>query len=470
MRRTAPIIFSFALVVAALVPALSSAGRPASPERRAAAASAGIVSHRVTETRAEVLRYWTPKRMRNARPAEVLLDDNDQLRVMDAPHPTEPPVFIEPSEAEASIALTRAGGRAGGAAGPIPYTRVEITNTSDAPFRTHGKVYFSADGGDYVCSGSVVTSSGENLVVTAGHCVYDASGFSTNFLFHPGFRTGTSPYGAWTASELFTTDQYASNDWENPDYTYDVGMALMALNGSESLEDTVDARGIAFNQDPSAYTYEAFGYPAGAPFRGNKMYRCTSDIGFRDGTGAVAPMAIGCDMTGGSSGGGWVIDQTYVNSVVSYGYDGEPEVLYGPYFGTVIQDLYGEVTGDDPGPQPTPTGTPEPSPTPTSTPDPVAHDVSLTLTMKRHLQATGRMSVPDGYLPCRRSAPVEIYRLIDSDTGTYMGEGVTHNDGRFGIKIKDRPGRYFAYGPPGPVNDLNLCLEAYSLISRHRHK
>lgn len=467
MRRTAPIIFSCALVVAALVPALSSAGRPAPLERRAAAMSAdGVVSHRVTQSRAEVLRYWTPKRIRNARPAEVLLDDTDQLRVTDAPHPTEPAVFIEPSEAEASIALTRSGGRAGGAAGPIPYDSVEITNTADAPFRTHGKVYFSADGSDWVCSGSVVTSSGESLVVTAGHCVYDASGFSTNFLFRPGFRTGTSPYGEWTASELFTT-----SEWMDEKFNYDVGMALMDTDAGATIEDTVGARGIAFNQDPSASTYEAFGYPQAPPFSGGKMYRCTSEIGFRDGTGAVAPMAIGCDMTGGSSGGGWVIDETYVNSVVSYGYNDEPEVLYGPYFGTVIQDLYAEVSGDDPGPQPTPTGTPEPTPTPTPTPtgEPVDHDVNLTLTMKRHLRATGRMSIPDGYLPCRRGAIVEVYRLIDSHTGRYVGEGVTGDDGRFGFRIHDRPGRYFAWGASGPVNDLNFCLEAFSQFARHQH-
>lgn len=463
MRRTAPIIFACALVVAALVPALSSAGRPAPLERRASATSVSVLSHRVTESRAEVLRYWTPKRMRHALPAEVPSDDADQLKVMDAPHPTEPPVFIEPSEADASIALTRAGGRAGGAAGPIDYDSEEITNTADAPFRTHGKVYFSADGGDYVCSGSVVTSSGENLVVTAGHCVYDASGFSTNFLFRPGFRTGTSPYGEWTSSELFTT-----SGWMDENFNYDVGMALMDLNAGETIEGTVGARGIAFNQDPSAYTYEAFGYPAGPPFSGGKMFRCTSEIGFRDGTGAVAPMAIGCDMTGGSSGGGWVIDGTYVNSVVSYGYLDEPEVLYGPYFGTVIQDLYEEVTDDDPGPEPTPTGTPEPSPTPTG--EPVDHEVNLTLTMKRHLRATGRMGVPDGYLPCRRGATVEVYRMIDSHTGRYVGEGVTGDDGRFGFRIHDRPGRYFAWGAPGPVNDLNFCLEAYSPISRHRHQ
>ena len=55
-------------------------------------------------------------------------------------------------------------------------------------------------------------------------------------------------------------------------------------------------------------------------------------------------------MTGGSSGGGWVIDGGKVNSVVSYGYEctiplpicDNPEEgkLFGPYFGDEIKQLY----------------------------------------------------------------------------------------------------------------------------------
>lgn len=60
MKRTALILFSCVLVGAALFPALSSAGRPAALERRATEPPAdATVSHRVTETRAEVRRYWT---------------------------------------------------------------------------------------------------------------------------------------------------------------------------------------------------------------------------------------------------------------------------------------------------------------------------------------------------------------------------------------------------------------------------
>ncbi|MDQ3760047.1 MAG: hypothetical protein M3331_08915, partial [Actinomycetota bacterium] len=56
-------------------------------------------------------------------------------------------------------------------------------------------------------------------------------------------------------------------------------------------------------------------------------------------------LEINCDMTGGSSGGGWVIDGRFVNSVVSYGYALDYTHLYGPYFGTEVKKLYKRVRG-----------------------------------------------------------------------------------------------------------------------------
>jgi hypothetical protein len=57
-----------------------------------------------------------------------------------------------------------------------------------------------------------------------------------------------------------------------------------------------------------------------------------------------ATMGIGCDMTGGSSGGGWVVGNT-VLSVTSYGYSNQPNVLYGPYQDSVAQQLYASAAG-----------------------------------------------------------------------------------------------------------------------------
>ena len=45
-------------------------------------------------------------------------------------------------------------------------------------------------------------------------------------------------------------------------------------------------------------------------------------------------------MTGGSSGGGWITSDGVLNSVNSFGYRGEKDVMYGPYFGNVEQAVY----------------------------------------------------------------------------------------------------------------------------------
>ena len=82
------------------------------------------------------------------------------------------------------------------------------------------------------------------------------------------------------------------------------------------------------------------------------MYRCDSPAqGTDNDQNNPKPTRIDCDMTGGSSGGGWVIGGENVNSVVSYGYEctipipplcNNPEEgkLFGPYFGDEIKKLY----------------------------------------------------------------------------------------------------------------------------------
>jgi hypothetical protein len=53
----------------------------------------------------------------------------------------------------------------------------------------------------------------------------------------------------------------------------------------------------------------SLGYPQAAPFNGGKIEVCLSSLGYADDGGASAPnsVAIGCDMTGGSSGGPWIL-------------------------------------------------------------------------------------------------------------------------------------------------------------------
>jgi V8-like Glu-specific endopeptidase len=281
-----------------LLLALALLGAVVAPVQAAQPAKAEAVD----QTRAEVVRYWTAERMRNAIPLDIV-EGADRVK--------------KPRLA-------------------IPFTRYEPTTYHPA----HGKVFFSDGAANYVCSGTALTSGNESVVWTAGHCVNEGpGGFYTNWAFVPGYKDGARPYGTWTARTLLTTAAWG----QQGDVSYDLGAAVMNTNGGATLTDTVGSRGAAFNQ-PAEQHYLSHGYPAAPPFTGGRMYVCESDLGTRDTSANPATMGIGCDMTGGSSGGGWIVGNT-VLSVNSYGYTTQPNVMYGPYQGSVAQQLYGSAAG-----------------------------------------------------------------------------------------------------------------------------
>jgi hypothetical protein len=281
----------FLLLALVLLGSLSAPAHAAEPARH----------HAVDQSRAEVVKYWTAQRMRGAIPL-------DRVK---APPGKKPKVTF-------------------------PFTRYEPATYNPA----HGKVFFSDGGTNYVCSGTALTSGNESVVWTAGHCVNQGPGaFYTNWAFVPAYKDGARPYGTWTARTLLTTAPWG----QRGDFSYDLGAAVVGTNGGATLTDTVGSRGAGFNQAAQQH-YLAHGYPAAAPFTGGRMFICESDLGTRDTSTNPPTMAIGCDMTGGSSGGGWVVGNS-VLSVNSYGYRTQPNVMYGPYQGTVAQQLYTSAAG-----------------------------------------------------------------------------------------------------------------------------
>jgi len=285
----------------------------------------GIASaYQTDESAREVRAYWTPERMATAIPGDTLLSDAAAVVPVG-------PVNLGLGSAQARRANAQ-----------------QVGNPNSKPFRTHGKVFFDLGVLGYVCSGTSVKSKTESLVVTAGHCTYsEADGYATNFMFVPAYKNGDDPFGEWTAKKIKTTPQWENNE----NISYDVGMATMHKLNGKTLADKVGKRGIAFNKS-NDQDFDVFGYPAEDPFDGEKMYRCDSPSQGRDNDqNNPKPIRIDCNMTGGSSGGGWVIGGEKVNSVVSYGYEctipipplcDNPEEgkLFGPYFGDVIKDLY----------------------------------------------------------------------------------------------------------------------------------
>ncbi len=287
---------------------------------------------------ANVRGYWTEQRMEAAIPLNLTPDPaalaNAALPTPDQ-HSNSAPSMIAPTpQTHAAV------------------HRSLIADPSTYPNRVHGKVFLTIPPFDYVCSGTAIRSHNHSSILTAGHCVHDASsGYATNLIFVPGYDQGDEPYGEWVAQRLFSTPGWVADE----DLRYDAGIAVLKRDSQgHGIQDVIGARGIAFNQSRNQF-YRSYGYPAAGSFDGERLYRCDSGWGGDDGsTHEPRTMFIACDFTGGSSGGGWVIKDRAVAGLNSYKYDDdappvlpgeEPDHMYGPYFGDTIKALYRSAAG-----------------------------------------------------------------------------------------------------------------------------
>lgn len=415
------------------------------------------ISHRLGDQPSAVRSFWTESRMRRAEPIDAPeLSRGGSAQVSwGSPQVATWNPGSEPTAARRWSEETRQTG-----AGPIPYTRTEIADASAFPYRTNGRL-FGVDGfGEpYACSATAVSSQSRSVVMTAGHCVYlaVAGGWAQSLLFVPGYQNGSAPYGEWPALEVITPSAWVT--LQSP--SYDLAALLVSPDAEDMrLEDLVGGRGIAWNV-ARKLQFDAFGYPAAPPFDGERLHVCDSQTGIEAVlTPKPRPTAIGCDMNEGSSGGGWIIRDTYLNGVNSFGLQGLDDVMFGPYFGDAAAIVYQQASASTtPGPLPA-----EVPPAPLVG---QIHDMNLSLRLSGHLVARGKMTVPDGYAECARGALVGIFHRVrggwDLAKRTHTG-----SNGSFGVRLRDLTGRYFAFSPEGSVDDLNVCAEVRSPADRHR--
>ncbi|MFE6224713.1 MULTISPECIES: hypothetical protein [unclassified Streptomyces] len=239
-----------------------------------------------------------------------------------------------------------------------------------------GKVFFDGPDGSMVCSATVVKDPAHpgksNMVWTAGHCVHKGKegGWYRNIAFVPSYndaaletaalekasREQIAPYGVWWADWVKTSDQWiaqgASTGGAGAPYDFAVIQVTPEKGSSgKSLEETVGAAlPVEFNAPavPKIASITATGYPAAPPFDGQKMFQCADKPG-RLSLKAEQPTMyrIGCTMTAGSSGGGWV----------AQGKDGQPALvsntsigpstagwLAGPRLGPEAKAIFDEVS------------------------------------------------------------------------------------------------------------------------------
>ncbi|MGW1160899.1 trypsin-like serine peptidase [Streptomyces sp. NPDC002513] len=290
---------------------------------------------------------WNPDRMRKANDPSKVVGANDLKGDQGVTDPTPAPVKAQ--------------------AVPTAYHE-------HAP--TAGKVFFDSPKGTMVCSATVVKDPAHpgksNLVWTAGHCVHAGKqgGWYRNIVFVPAYnntglteaqlagatRQQIAPYGVWWGDGAQTSKQWIEQGGETGGQGAPYDFAVIHVTpeggpGGKSLEETVGSAlpvNFAAPTVPKVDSITATGYPAAAPYDGQNLYQC-QDKPSRLSIVRTDPTMyrIGCTMTGGASGGGWV----------ERGADGRPALvsntsigpstsgwLAGPRLGQVAKDVYDSVS------------------------------------------------------------------------------------------------------------------------------
>lgn len=251
--------------------------------------------------------------------------------------PGSSPDPSEPGAAPQSVSVTPT---AGGFTYPTPFDRYNVfPNYKIYPYKTVGKLFFTQGAGSFVCSAS---SIGNDAIWTAGHCVSDGAGnFSTNLVFVPAYKSGAAPYGTFSCPNIITFTAWHTGG----NLARDSGGAscgLSSLGNGKKVSQAVGSLGFAWNQPSSTKHYNVLGYPQAAPFNGALQVQCSSSFGHLDTLQSFSPstFAVGCDSTGGVSGGPYVINfsgtagaSNYLNGNASYRYlsPSQPLELYTPF-------------------------------------------------------------------------------------------------------------------------------------------
>jgi V8-like Glu-specific endopeptidase len=272
--------------------------------------------------------YWTPERLRAARPLPL-----NQVRAVDARETESEAVFepstvleagapasapgqrplpgirpmlsnrlFEESKAEGPQSVT---GRAAGSAGGhfTSHRLIPVEADLEYPYRTVGIVLFTIPGeGDFFCSAAVLR---RRIVVTAGQCLHQGSGgnngFYDNFLFVPAYRDGVAPYSTWEWSAVTVPTTWSTGNGRFPnaaDYGF-LEVEDQVYDGAvRKVGDVVGFPGYVIRKlRPNHATL--LGYPTN--FDQGELMHQVSAKDLR--AGAQNTVEFGSDMRGGSAGG-----------------------------------------------------------------------------------------------------------------------------------------------------------------------
>jgi hypothetical protein len=95
------------------------------------------------------------------------------------------------------------------------------------------------------------------------------------------------------------------------------------------------------------------------------------------------------------------------------------------------------------------------------------HSRSITLALRKHLVARGKVSVGDGFTACAATVPVKIQRRVSGHWKT-VGSTTTTSTGAYKKRIRDRHGKYRARATRVALNSgADVCKRATSPVRTH---
>jgi V8-like Glu-specific endopeptidase len=295
--------------------------------------------------------YWTPERMAAAIPMEKFAVGH----AFAAQSPSvAAPIGTPGFSAGASPAMAQANSPMIGQSALFPaYTAQPLdfgsapSNPRDGPYgpfqrfgqagayvqypiSTVGKLFFNIPAnnagitpGAYVCSGTAINRS---TIVTAGHCVAagDNSTFFNTWLFCPSYNAGgvNPAVGCWSWASATTSGPWFSTGNVNYDYACIVTPVTGTLL-AKKMGNVVGWAARGWNW-PSSMLEVSLGYPQAAPFDGKRIQANAApdwySYAFGASTGGVgASKIMANDLTGGSSGGPWILGYANGSTGAEYG-------------------------------------------------------------------------------------------------------------------------------------------------------
>ena len=325
-----------------------------------------IISNQAAERLSEpTSTIWTKEMMLAAQPYPLEIVQQEPVVSLELTMPSglpgmvpsSPPVGGSLANSDSTESLSISQATVSGYTYPPPYARYQNFDSYQVfPYSTIGVMFFTQGGVLYRCSAASV---GDNAIWTAGHCIHagdgepddDGSGgtWSEDVIFVPAYHDGNTPFGVWEAENW---DLHTTTGWyANKDLRFDMGGAELKINGDQKLSQVVGSLGFKYNMGNSLHWLN-LAYPSESPFSGTTQQICAGSFAYADTSMPdPSPVAMGCDMTRGSSGGPWVLDfsgtagnNNFLNGNNSYRYGSRPEELYSPYFGSQAKNLWDELT------------------------------------------------------------------------------------------------------------------------------